>query len=214
MGKLTLFFALALVASSGAMFVPSFEQSPVLDLIVFFESKCPDSMRFMKDQLKPTFDQLSAYFSVSPIAWGNASFKPDGKGGFNFTCQHGPEECKGNKMFACAMHYISDHHQYVNFTTCAMSLDDPPTALESACADIMTKTVKESTETCRDTVEGDYMLAGNYIVQDGLAPDETWIPWMVVNGEHTADLQDLAEHHLKELVCSKITGEKPAVCGA
>merc|ERR1711915_683076 len=87
----------------------------------------------------------SPYFNVTPVAWGNAEFKPNGKFGFNFTCQHGPQECEGNKMFACANHYINDLHQYVNFTTCAMSLDVPPTALDTECANYMSPTVLEST---------------------------------------------------------------------
>jgi len=218
MEKLVL--VLALVASSTALVVPNpvvpktISADYQLDLVVFFESKCPDSMRFFKEQLKPTFDELSIYFLVTPIAWGKASFKPDGHDGFNFTCQHGPEECQGNKMFACAQHYMINDYDYANFTTCAMSLDDPPTALTSDCAEILTEAQWDAINYCAKTPMGDYMLADEYIFQEGMAPNLDYVPWMIVNDQHNATLQDKAEHHLKDLVCDMWKGEKPDACSS
>jgi len=205
---------LALVASSTALVVPNSvvpvsTSSEYLGLVVFFESKCPDSMRFFKEQMKPTFDELSNYFAVFPIAWGKASYKPDGHEGFNFTCQHGPEECQGNKVFACAYRLMPNMYDYVNFTTCAMNLDDPPTALNSDCADILTGSQYDEINYCAHTKVGDYMLADQYIFQQGMAPNLDYVPWMIVNDQHNATLQEKAEHHLKDLVCDMWKGPTP-----
>jgi len=219
MEKLVL--VLALVASSTALVVPNPYANPVspvskntdyreLVLIVFFESKCPDSMRFFKEQMRPTFDELSLYFVVIPVPWGKANFTPNGHEGFNFTCQHGPEECQGNRMFACAKHFmINDMYSYANFTTCAMSLDDPPTALNSTCAEIITETQRNAIDYCLETPMGDYFLVYEYVFQDGMAPDLDYVPWMIVNDVHNATLQDKAEHHLKDLVCDMYKGPTP-----
>ena len=53
---------------------------------------------------------------------------PTEEGGYSFVCQHGPEECEGNKMLACAKTYIPDQDTYVEFNICVMTADNPPTA--------------------------------------------------------------------------------------
>ena len=53
---------------------------------------------------------------------------PTEEGGYEFECQHGPEECEGNMMLACAKTYIPDQDTYVEFNICVMSADYPPTA--------------------------------------------------------------------------------------
>lgn len=49
-------------------------------------------------------------------------------GGYDFTCQHGPNECIGNILLACAKKYIEDQETYVNFNICVMTSADPPTS--------------------------------------------------------------------------------------
>lgn len=47
----------------------------------------------------------------------------DGK--WKFQCQHGPRECYGNKMQACALNQNSSQGTNVNFVTCVMGQQDP-----------------------------------------------------------------------------------------
>lgn len=40
---------------------------------VYYESLCPDSIRFITTQLYPTFQQLSLYFNVNFVPYGKAN---------------------------------------------------------------------------------------------------------------------------------------------
>lgn len=53
------------------------------------------------------------------------------EGGYTFTCQHGPDECVGNEMLACAKKYITVQKDYVDFNICVMTAEDPPFAGEA-----------------------------------------------------------------------------------
>ena len=52
----------------------------------------------------------------------------DVDGNWQFSCQHGPEECRGNKNQACALKYITDPDVQVEFINCVMGTKFPPDA--------------------------------------------------------------------------------------
>ena len=53
----------------------------------------------------------------------------DSNGNISFTCQHGPRECDGNKIMACALDHLKDDPDLqALMMTCMMSESDPPTA--------------------------------------------------------------------------------------
>ena len=47
---------------------------------------------------------------------------------------------------------------------------------------------------------------------ESLRPRQTFIPWIVVNGDSGGIIQKEALRNFKLLVCSKYTGEKPEEC--
>ena len=46
--------------------------------------------------------------------------QPGGGGGYNFLCQHGPQECAGNIAIACARDAAKNIEQYLTFVNCIM----------------------------------------------------------------------------------------------
>lgn len=50
------------------------QEEPLVQLTVFYEALCPDSMRWMKNQLRPTWDKFGGrYLVVDFIPFGHAS---------------------------------------------------------------------------------------------------------------------------------------------
>ncbi|CAG2103650.1 unnamed protein product [Medioppia subpectinata] len=92
---------------------------------VYYESICPDSRRFILNQLIPTYDKLSPYVDVDLIPFGNANvsypnhdFKP------YFQCQHGPDECYGNKAQACVIDLTKSTRPSLSYIKCMFSADN------------------------------------------------------------------------------------------
>ncbi|EEB20533.1 hypothetical protein Phum_PHUM620270, partial [Pediculus humanus corporis] len=44
----------------------------VVNVTVFYESLCPDSIRFIKKQLHPTYSELKDYMNVELVPFGKA----------------------------------------------------------------------------------------------------------------------------------------------
>ncbi|XP_055330576.1 gamma-interferon-inducible lysosomal thiol reductase-like [Paramacrobiotus metropolitanus] len=80
------------------------DAEPVL-LEVFYETLCPNSIAFIKNQLYPTVQQIISIVNVSMVPYGKATQTKDGDN-WDFTCQHGPRECVGNIVESCALKYI------------------------------------------------------------------------------------------------------------
>ena len=58
-------------------------------------------------------------------------YKPDGTGGWTFTCQHGDNECIGNLYQACLLNGLENENRLqVEAVNCIMSADKPNLATE------------------------------------------------------------------------------------
>ncbi|NXP19070.1 GILT reductase, partial [Scytalopus superciliaris] len=65
-------------------------------------------------------------------------------------------------------------------------------------------------------VQGDMgldLMHQNAQLTEALDPPHQYVPWIVINGKHTDELQAEAEDSLLGLVCRLYQGEKPEVCG-
>ena len=58
-------------------------------------------------------------------------FRSDGTGGWEFTCQHGPNECKGNLYQVCLLDQLKDENSLkVEAIHCIMADENPDTATQ------------------------------------------------------------------------------------
>jgi interferon, gamma-inducible protein 30 len=122
---------LSLFASAA---VASFEA--VTPLTVYYEAGCPDSQNFIENALAPVMEHISHTVKLDLVPWGKATIKgktrrqtheivakwPAGeiaKSATEFSCQHGPNECKGNRLHQCAIHKLGAQAAFP-FVKCMM----------------------------------------------------------------------------------------------
>jgi len=90
-----------------------------LQVDVFYEALCPDSKNFFLDTLSPTlhqFNQINQYISVTMVPYGKAQTTQTNP--YQFSCQHGSQECQGNLYHNCAQKYIKNQSLRIKFISC------------------------------------------------------------------------------------------------
>lgn len=183
-------------------------QSGKVVVEVYYEVLCPDSRYFVLKQLYPTWQRIGSIMDIQYKPYGKASHHAS-DGGFMFQCQHGPNECLGNMIHTCALHYISESAKLVEYINCMMGDNYDPMQAGQSCAsqlDIEWSPI----EACARGKEGQKMLA---VVGDdthSLRPRVTFIPTIVLNGSQ--DNQKMILKNLLKEVCRKYQGVKPKDC--
>lgn len=89
---------------------------------VYYESLCPDSIRFIQSQLATEYPNFADFIDLDLIPFG----KSTSGDGTTFECQHGPLECEGNRIQSCVLSAASDTLSQVNFVACQMSYTADP----------------------------------------------------------------------------------------
>ena len=65
---------------------------------VFYETLCPDSIKFLKEQLFPTYTTLKGIMNVQIFPYGNCNQTLSEEGLWQFQCQHKEKECRLNQV--------------------------------------------------------------------------------------------------------------------
>ncbi|XP_070974016.1 gamma-interferon-inducible lysosomal thiol reductase-like isoform X2 [Oncorhynchus clarkii lewisi] len=183
------------------------EQSVQVEL--YYESLCPACRYFLTSQLLPTWTMLQDAMSVTLVPYGNAEESFDGKK-YQFTCQHGEEECLGNMIETCILNVTGSNAFQIIY--CMEASTDVVKAGEK-CVELYDPNTKwDSIMTCVKGDQGNQLMHQNAVKTDALKPTHNYVPWIVINGEHTEELQDKAMSSLFALVCSMYKGSKPEAC--
>jgi len=181
-------------------------------LSVYYEALCPDSMWFVKYQLYPTWLLLTGqYLAIDFVPYGKATQSQFPNGTWMFECQHGPNECLGNKVQACVLSlYQNNPSLQVKFISCVMSSRRPLRA-GPQCASLL-GIEYDPIQDCAEGVQGDQLLAamGNRTLY--FTPQITFVPTVAVNGVYSETDQDQAMSDLTGVICRYIAGTKPAAC--
>ncbi|XP_014599257.1 PREDICTED: gamma-interferon-inducible lysosomal thiol reductase-like [Polistes canadensis] len=219
-----LLFITAFIAfSNDVTLVSGDELVPTLvNVHVYYESLCGDSMRWIRDQLVPSYTSLKKYLKITLIPYGKATQTRESETGlWHFSCQHGSSECLGNKAQACAIHAIESDYQenerqgqIVNLIGCTMSDRYPPSAVET-CA--TKQNLKEETRTriseCIKSSLADDLLAANGDKTWALNPPLSFVPTIIINGVYSKENQNLALNNFAQLICSLLSdNEKISTC--
>ncbi|KAJ7412303.1 gamma-interferon-inducible lysosomal thiol reductase [Willisornis vidua] len=159
-----------------------------VQLSLFYESLCPACRQFLVRALFSTWLQLpSGMLNITLVPYGNAQ--------------------------ACLMHEAKDFSTYFPVIFCLESGTSVTKNLE-ACLQVYAPDLDRSRiATCVQGDTGMALMHQNAQLTEALDPPHQYVPWIVINGKHTDELQAQAENSLLGLICHLYQGEKPEACG-
>ncbi|XP_072297958.1 gamma-interferon-inducible lysosomal thiol reductase-like [Eucyclogobius newberryi] len=193
-----------------ANYTQSRQTADPVKIELYYESLCPGCRNFITSMLYPTSVLLGDIMDLTLVPYGNAQESFDGDK-YIFKCQHGVDECVGNMIEACLLNLTNSDPFLPIF--CMEASNDPVKAAQ-LCVDLFSPQLGwERLMKCVNGDLGNQIMHQNALKTQALKPPHNYVPWIVINGVHTEDLQDKAFDALVPLVCDMYKGEKPAICG-
>lgn len=176
-----------------------------LQIVVVYESHCPFSRKFIYDQLLPTYEQLQSFVQVSLLPFGKASARnktdKDGHNVTTFSCQHGENECEGNKIEACTLRIVKETLTAIKIIAC-MSLSSAPQTAAKGCV--------EASGIKWNLIEACLLKNGDAVLLE--VAKETWsvksqvdkVPLVVIDGQMDYRTEYMARTDLIGITCSEL----------
>lgn len=186
----------------------------LVKLDVYYECLCPDSRYFVLHELLPTFEKVGSMMDVHMWPYGKASSK-ETKNGYEFSCQHGEQECLGNIYHACVAEKVQDPAKQLELIKCMISDNYEPENSAKKCTSEAGVDFQEI-QTCASGSEGQklHYLAG--LKTEALDPKVSFIPTIEIDDSQNSQ-KAILKNLLKE-VCTAYSkkyltpGEKLANC--
>ncbi|XP_033637080.1 gamma-interferon-inducible lysosomal thiol reductase-like [Asterias rubens] len=187
---------------------PMVNSAPLVNITLYFESYCPGCQAFITGQLYPTWTELSSIMNVTLVPYGNAQ-ETKNSTGWSYDCQHGEQECQGNLLEVCILHYVDFSTAFD--TIYCMEKSGTPVPHAKECM-MKNKVNYDQVSTCATGPEGNALEHQMALKTDALSPKHTYVPWVTLNGVHTEQIENEATNNLKKLVCKTYQGPKPTAC--
>jgi len=172
---------------------------------IYVESLCPGCQDWITGAMATAMKAtgLMDITDIHFVPFGNAKENADG----TFTCQHGPNECKGNMIEACAIELYPLQARHWPFLVCLENgtpHNDGPKCATS------TQLNWDNINGCYNNKTLSYNLMHKWALETkNLSPPHQYTPWITLNGKPL--YEDFEGMTTK--ICAAYTGPKPAGCG-
>jgi len=178
----------------------------------YIESLCPDTRDFIVNSYSVFFNKqdTDVLARVSLFPFGNSQVNKDTSGKITFDCQHGPNECYGNRIMTCALNLyelrvshsliICLFNQYDSLRPGKITFDDATAKCDSdRAADILK---------CANSELGIALE----VEMANLTPKHTFIPWILVDGKRDDTEANAIRANMLKYLCDQRKGEKLPPC--
>ena len=179
---------------------------------LYYEVLCPFSRDFMIQQFLPTYFKLRMYIQPVLIPYGKANTTTSEQGQISFECQHGPAECNGNMIHACAIHYApsTGDPTLLQYLGCMIKDNSDPGKVGKKCAEELFIDW-EPIRTCWQKSQGPELLKAMGEETRALVPRLIHVPTVTIDGSQ--DHQDEMLEDFHGYICNQVLiGEKPVEC--
>ncbi|XP_045498447.1 gamma-interferon-inducible lysosomal thiol reductase-like [Colias croceus] len=174
-----------------------------IEINVYYESHCPGCREFISGDFKKLVEKLYDYLNIKTYPFGNAEMDTHG-GKVEFRCQHGPKECYGNKLHACALDIIKNHRVALIYNSCMASFSQDDLGSDDAAAAKCGTSMKIKSNpiiNCANSDKGDQLL--KYYGEESKKANYHYVPYILVNGkEYNGD-------HIVEDICAMFSNPPP-----
>jgi interferon gamma-inducible protein 30 len=185
---------------------------------LYYESQCPGCREMITTSFYDAYqkDGFLDMVDVTFIPYGNAQESPgsDDDTLYDFKCQHGPSECIFNIIETCALNKIQCPYAKFEFINCIENNDEnrnvdqdyEKIALNCAIKINLNDTVVEEIKMCSVSKEGNELEHDMAVKTESLNPPHTYVPYVVVNGVHSDDIQTDITDSVFDYVCKTYMG--------
>ena len=177
-------------------------------LNLYTESLCPDCINFITGSLKKAHNTKGFYeiAQVNLFPYGKTNQTLNGST-YEFSCQHGSEECKGNLVEVCAQHFYSNF-DYISFVICFEENVNQKGIYPAGnyCAKTLNLNFSKVKQ-CSESSLGNKLEHFAGLRTESLNPKLSWIPWVVANGKHTTQINTNVLDNMLKFACENYNGE-------
>ncbi|KAH1023796.1 hypothetical protein HUJ05_003396 [Dendroctonus ponderosae] len=173
---------------------------------VFYETLCPDCIAFITNQLHPNYKAFGSSLidlQLIPCGFEHESVVNGSK---IFICQHGQNECYGNRVHGCviALYSITISE---SFAACSESSDNPASkeALQSCASS--NQISWPDIEMCISSIAGEKIMEANEKITAQLNPRS--VPTVVFNGGFNENDANQSIDDLKGVICKYLNNNPP-----
>ncbi|CAN1820566.1 Gamma-interferon-responsive lysosomal thiol protein [Linum perenne] len=155
-----------------------------VNLSVYYETLCPPCAQFIVENLINIFNNgIIDIVNLKLIPWGNAHLTVNGTNNTNIICQNGPDECRLNRVQACAIDVLNNVDKSYGLISC-MELFVLVGQHQSwpQCFETLGLSNKEILN-CSRTANGTKLDVLHAQETASLVPHLTFVPWVVVNNQ-------------------------------
>jgi interferon gamma-inducible protein 30 len=159
-----------------------------IKVTLLYESLCPDCQILIKDVLYPQVWKFGKDFiDLELIPYGNARHTAEANGSYHISCQHGPVECKLNKLHSCVINQLDTVSRWFPFIYCMeVSISggqDPDRATKQCYTQLGIKATEQAKITeCTQGPQGDQLQKIAADKTDAILPEKhQFVPWILFN---------------------------------
>ncbi|KAH8409840.1 hypothetical protein KR222_009483, partial [Zaprionus bogoriensis] len=191
---------------------------------VYYESLCPDSAKFITEQLYPALkSELRDQVEITFVPFGKSQFFTQGSE-VTFMCHHGPNECYGNKVHACAIEHIQANSYQIEYTRESLTLDFINCLMKAGknfpdnvypgqrCATENHINNWENIKTCANTTDGSVLLRKAGETTQRLKEPLTSVPTILFNEQFDKKVNERAQVNFMAQLCKFVSAPQPRIC--
>ncbi|KAK6738246.1 hypothetical protein RB195_020387 [Necator americanus] len=194
-----------------AILRPQNENPVTVDVVG--ESECPDTTRFIANQLLPAFKKFRTRLQINYHPYGpfrRTRCYQKNNGTVACACQHGREECRKNALQACVIDALPNAVDYLDIVACIQGPFGFSYAFFKCIANSAVSGQLDQNRMfqCANSDEGRLLMAKHGRESLNFGANINWVPWIAVNGLRIP----AAEKHFEAVLCNQYFDPRPPEC--